>query len=153
MVTSQTSSLPPRVGPTDRVVLFDGVCKLCGAWARFLIRFDTKHTFKLASIQSEEGTDILTWYGLPTDDYDTMVVVEGPRLYTKSAAFLNVMRGLPFPWPLVSVFWLVPSFLRDWLYNRLALNRYRLFGQTESCLMPTPDHMQRFLKSDSPRHA
>jgi len=145
MEQGERRSLAPNVDPDDRVVLFDGVCRLCGAWARFLIRFDRRHAFKLASIQSQEGQAILAWYGLPTDRYETMLLVEGPRLYVKSAAFLNVMRRLPFPWWLAVGLGVVPSVLRDCLYDRMALNRYAIFGKFESCVLPTPDHERRFL--------
>ena len=142
----ENSSLPPGVGETDRVVLFDGVCNLCGAWARFLIRIDTNHVFKLASMQSDEGQSILRWYGLPTDRFDSMVLVEGARSSTKSTAFVRVMRHLPFPWRLLSVFSALPKVFRDWAYNIVATNRYVLFGRTETCLVPSPDQEHRFLK-------
>lgn len=141
-------SLPPGVNADDSVVLFDGVCRLCHAWARFLIRHDKRHRFKLATVQSAQGQAILQWYGLPTDHYDTMILLEEGRLYGQSSAFLRVMRRLPFPWPLACVSWIIPAPLRDWLYDRIALNRYRLFGRYDSCLLPDPDHHGRFLGDD-----
>ena len=140
-----TSSLPPLVSPGDRVVLFDGVCKLCGAWARFLIRFDRHHVFKLASVQSEEGKAILQWLGMPTETFKTMVLVEGPRAFLQSTAFIRVMARLPFPWPLAAASWLIPAFIRNWLYDRVALNRYAIFGRHDVCVLPSPDHERRFL--------
>ena len=135
--------------PTDRVVLFDGVCKLCAAWVKFLIRFDRKHRFKLATVQSPEGQAILAWYGFPTDFYQTMLLVEGAEIYTKSAAFLRVMGRLPLPWPLACVAWPIPYFIRDWLYDRIALNRYKLFGRYQVCMVPDMDHDSRFLQTRS----
>jgi predicted DCC family thiol-disulfide oxidoreductase YuxK len=138
-------NLAPGISASDRVVLFDAVCKLCGAWARFLIRYDKHRRFKLASVQSPEGQAILAWFGLPTDYYETMLLVEGPRMYTKSTAFLRIMKRLPPPWPLAAVGWIVPTGLRDWAYDRIALNRYALFGRYDECLVPSPDHEARFL--------
>jgi predicted DCC family thiol-disulfide oxidoreductase YuxK len=138
-------SYPPLVGPGDRVVLFDGVCKLCGAWAQFLIRFDRTQEFRLASVQSPEGKAILEWFGLPTDYYESMLLVEGNKAYKQSTAFIRVVARLPLPWPLMAVVWLIPSFIRNWLYDRVALNRYAIFGKHEMCLLPTPDNEQRFL--------
>lgn len=139
----------PNVSLRDNVVLFDGVCRLCNAWSRFLIRFDREKRFKLASVQSPEGQAILRWYGMPTDSYETMLLVEGPRMFTKSAAFIRIMAGLPFPWPVVAVVWLVPAPLRNWFYDRMALNRYRLFGRFDTCVLPDPDHEDRFLGARS----
>lgn len=141
--------LAPGVSEADRVVLFDGVCRLCGAWARFLIRYDSGRRFKLASVQSPEGQAILRWYGLPMDYYETMALVEGPRLYVKSTAFIRVVMRLPFPWFLAAAVWIVPAPVRHWLYDRVALNRYRLFGRFDTCVLPSPDHNSRFLDASS----
>ncbi len=145
---SQPVECAPGIGQRDRVVLFDGVCKLCSAWARFLIRFDKHRRFRLATVQSPEGQAILHWYGLPTDHYNTMLLLEGPKLYTESTALIRVLWRLPPPWPLFSVGWLVPRPLRNWLYRRVALNRYRLFGKYEQCALPDGDHRERFLGGD-----
>ena len=144
-----TDCLAPGILVNDRVILFDGVCRLCGAWIRFLIRFDRERRFKLATVQSEEGKAILAWYGLPTNSFATMLLVEGPYLYTKSAAFIRAMARLPWPWKAASVVWVIPQFLRDWLYDRIALNRYALFGRFESCSLPSADHKARFLNEPS----
>lgn len=139
------SKLAPGVSPNDKVVLYDGVCKLCGAWARFLIRFDHRRRFKLASVQSPEGQAILSWYGLSTEDFDTMLLVEGARMFVKSTAFIRIVARLPFPWFLLTIGWLIPVPLRHWLYDRVALNRYAIFGRFDACVLPTPDHKSRFL--------
>ncbi len=139
--------MPPGVTATDRVVLFDGVCKLCGAWARFLIRFDRHRVFKLASVQSIEGQAILKWYGLPTTYYETMLLVEGPYIFTKSTAYVRVVMRLPWPWKLGAVFWIIPAPIRNWLYDRVALNRYAIFGKYDVCLLPAADHESRFLNA------
>lgn len=145
MNTDKTDSMPPGMNSGDKVILFDGVCKLCSAWSRFLIRFDREYRFKLATVQSPQGQAILRWFALPTDDYETMLLIEGAALYRKSTAFFRVMARLPFPWPLVAIGWIIPWFMRDWLYDRIALNRYRLFGKYEECVLPNPDHKERFL--------
>ncbi|WP_218838583.1 thiol-disulfide oxidoreductase DCC family protein [Halopseudomonas pelagia] len=142
---NQESQIAPGMAAGDRVVLFDGVCRLCSVWARFLIRFDRKRQFKLATVQSPEGQAILQWHGFPTDHYETMLLVEGENIYTKSSAFFRVMGRLPWPWPIMCVGWVVPSIFRDWLYDRVALNRYRLFGRYDTCVIPNKDHESRFL--------
>ncbi len=142
---NQESQIAPGMAAGDRVVLFDGVCRLCSVWARFLIRFDRKRQFKLATVQSPEGQAILQWHGFPTDHYETMLLVEGANIYTKSSAFFRVMGRLPWPWPIMCIGWVVPSIIRDWLYDRLALNRYKLFGRYDACVIPNKDHDSRFL--------
>jgi predicted DCC family thiol-disulfide oxidoreductase YuxK len=140
-----TAELPPNVGIEDKVILFDGVCKLCNAWSKFIIKYDKKHVFKLCSVQSEEGEKILLHFGFPTEFYETMLYVEGGQCFQQSDAFFRVMAKLGFPWKMVCVFWIIPKLIRNWMYDRIALNRYRLFGKYDYCVLPVPDHEDRFL--------
>ncbi|WP_182852903.1 thiol-disulfide oxidoreductase DCC family protein [Metapseudomonas otitidis] len=146
MMPSETQ--PPFIGPDDRVVLFDGVCKLCNGWARFLIRHDRRERLKLASVQSPEGQALLAWYGLPTDHFETLAYIEGQRLHVRTDAVLRVLGQLPAHWHWLRLFRVVPAPVRDWLYDRVALNRYRLFGRHPVCMLPHPDHERRFLHGE-----
>lgn len=139
------SAYPPNVNPGDQIILFDGVCKLCNAWSRFIIRFDTRKKFKLCSVQSDEGQAILQWFGYPTDYYETMLLVQGNRALEKSDSFIAVIGQLPFPWSLIRVVKILPKGLRNWCYDRIALNRYTLFGRYDVCILANPDHEGRFI--------
>lgn len=136
---------PPKIEPNDKVILFDGECKLCNGWSKFIIRYDTDKRFQLCSMQSEAGLEILKWFGLPTDSFETMLVVHGNRAYTQSDAFIYVMGQLRFPWHLVRIIKLIPRPVRNWLYDRVARNRYKIFGKLDSCMLPTAEHKNRFL--------
>ncbi|AQZ33615.1 thiol-disulfide oxidoreductase [Pseudomonas sp. LPH1] len=138
-------SLPPGLAAGERVVLFDGVCKLCNSWAKFLIRHDRQLLFRLASVQSEQGQALLAWYGLPTDRFDTMALIDEAGLHVRSGALLRILARLPQPWRALAWLRLIPRPLRDWCYDRIALNRYRLFGRHEVCRLPSADHAERFL--------
>lgn len=140
--------LPPNVGATDKVILFDGVCKLCNAWSNFIIKHDHQHVFKLCSVQSNEGQKILRHLGLSTEVYESMFVVEGNGVYQQSDAFFQVVAKLGYPWKFICVFRMVPKLLRNWIYDRIALNRYRLFGKYDTCLLPAADHDTRYLADD-----
>jgi predicted DCC family thiol-disulfide oxidoreductase YuxK len=129
----------------DRIILFDGVCKLCSAWSKFLIKYDKSHEFKLCSVQSAEGKAILDYFGYPEDYCETMLLVDGAKSFEKSEAFFKVMNGLGWPWKAITIFKVLPLNIRDWLYDRIALNRYALFGKYEYCLFPSADHNGRFL--------
>lgn len=138
-------SLPPHVKADDKVILFDGVCRLCNGWSLFLIKHDKQEIFKLCSVQSAEGEAILEWFGLPTETFETMLLVEGGKAYKQSEAFLKVVRQLPRPWRFLAVLRIIPRSFRDWFYDRIALNRYRLFGRYDQCMVPSPDNAKRFL--------
>ncbi len=138
-------TLPTPTKADDKVVLFDGVCRLCNGWSRFLLRHDKQAVFKLCTVQSPEGQAILQWFGLPTDSFETMLLVDQGTAHTKSDAFLHIMRQLPMPWSFLAALRILPQGVRNWCYDRVALNRYRLFGRYEQCMVPTPDAMKRFL--------
>lgn len=136
---------PSGVEANDQIIMFDGVCKLCNRWSCFIIRFDKRRRFKLCAVQSEQGQNILRRLGYPLDHFETLLLVQGDRTLEKSNAFIAIMSQLPFPWPLFAIIKIVPRVIRDWCYDRIALNRYRLFGKYDHCLLAAPDHEQRFL--------
>jgi len=127
------------------IILFDGVCNVCNTYVQFVIKRDPKGYFKFASLQSAEGQALLAKHNMP-DDLDSIVLVEGDKVYTHSAAPLRVARKLHRLWPLCYGFIIVPAFIRDAVYKWVARNRYRWFGKKESCMMPTPDIRARFLE-------
>lgn len=129
------------------VVLFDGVCNLCNASVDFVIERDPQARFRFASLQSEAARRLLgpLGYDLGTGDPDSIVLVEDGRVYDRSSAALRIARRLGGFWRLLYVFMAVPRPLRDLVYRWIARNRYRWFGRTEACRMPTPELKRRFL--------
>ena len=130
--------------PEDPVLLFDGVCNLCNGLVRFLVRRDPAGRIRYASLQSEAGQALLARAGLP-EDPDTVVLVEGDRAYTKSAAVVRVAELLGWPYRLLRVARLLPRRLRDAGYDVVAANRYDWFGRRERCMVPDDDVRDRFL--------
>ena len=137
---------PDSIKENNRIILFDGVCNLCSAFLQFVYKYDHKKTYKFTWIQEEKGNEILEWFQLPTDEYETIVLIENGQPYFKSKAFLNIVRNLCFPWPVLSVGVIIPNFVRDWIYDMVARTRYRLFGKKDRCLMPTGELLNRFLR-------
>ena len=129
----------------DKVILFDGVCVLCCAWSQFIIHHDPLCQFKLATVQSPEGQAILRYFSMPQEHFDTMVYVEGYQKFEKSDAFLKVVKQLGGLWKLFSILRIIPRAIRDWFYDRIALNRYRWFGKYNQCLLPQEEFRSRLL--------
>ena len=138
-------TIPELVHRHPNIILFDGVCDLCSAWVRLVYRWDSRGEFRFVSVQSNTGKALLTWCGLPTNRYDTMVYIKQGKAVFRSTAFLHVVKSLAFPWPLLAAGWVVPRPVRDWAYDRIALNRYGLFGRRERCFIPGEDLARRFL--------
>ncbi len=109
------------------------------------MRFDRGYLLKICSVQSDQGQAILRWFGMPTDYFETMLLIRGNQLLTKSDAFIVVMSQLPYPWKCCRIFKCIPVSIRDWIYDCIARNRYRIFGRFDQETTPRPDHQNRFL--------
>ena len=127
------------------VVLFDGVCNFCNGTINFLIRQDKKEVFRFAALQSSYGQKLLDQHGLPVKEFDSFLLVENGKVYKSSTAGLRLYNRLPWYWKWTQLFWIVPPFIRDGIYNLIARNRYRWFGKKESCMIPSPSVKSRFL--------
>ncbi|WP_157218860.1 thiol-disulfide oxidoreductase DCC family protein [Flavisphingomonas formosensis] len=127
------------------IILFDGLCVLCSANARFVLRHDRARRFLLAPIQGEVGAALFRRHGIDPEDPDTIILVTGEDMLRDSDAVLAIYAGLGWPWKTASLLRLVPRALRDPVYRLIARNRYRLFGRLESCWLPRPEDRDRLL--------
>lgn len=127
------------------IVVFDGQCLLCNGWVQFLLRHDRAQRIRFASIQSTAGQQLLAQAGLQVDGLQTLLVIDGERSWQHTAAILRVLHALGWPWRLAWVGWLVPAPLRDTLYRWVARNRYRIWGRSDTCMVPSPETAARFL--------
>ena len=131
----------PRFDDALPIVVFDGVCVLCSSSIDFILRHDREAGFRFLVAQSTLGQALYRHYGLPAENFDTVLVIEDGRLHTRLDAVAAVLRRLPMPWPLMGFV----RFLPEFFYDLIARRRYRLFGKRDACLMPTPDLRARFL--------
>ena len=137
-------TLPDSIKENSQIILFDGVCNLCSAFLHFVYKYDSKNIYKYTWVQEEKGREILVWLGIPTDEYETIILIENGQAFFKSKAFLKIVRQLRFPWPVLLVGKIIPIFIRDLIYDWVARNRYCLFGKKVHCLVPTGDLLGRF---------
>lgn len=128
-----------------KVLLFDGVCNLCNGAVQFVLKRNKAANIQFASLQSEIGRQLLLENNLPADFLHSFVFLDENKLYTKSSAALRVSKYLKGGWPLFQVFLLVPGLIRDAVYTAIAKNRYRWFGKSEHCWIPTKELKSRFL--------
>ena len=114
---------------THSIILFDGVCNLCNGAVNFVIKRDSGNVFKFASLQEKQGTLLLKKYAIDARKLDSIVLIENDSVYTKSSAALRIARKLSKLWPLFFVLLIIPSFIRDGVYDFIAKNRYKWFGK------------------------
>lgn len=137
------------MGATDAVehpvILFDGVCNLCNASVLFVIKRDPKEKFRFASLQSDFGKDQMRKFRLRDSELNSVLLIKQSKLLQKSNAALEIARHLTGGWPLLYAFKIFPVFMRDWVYNWIARNRYSWFGRKDACMIPTPELKARFV--------
>ncbi|KAJ4959384.1 hypothetical protein NE237_026495 [Protea cynaroides] len=116
------------------IMLFDGVCNLCNGGVRFVRENDRDGNIRFEALQSESGRKLLRRSGRSPDDISSVVLVEEARSYIKSDAVLKIMEYLDLPFPQLALFLqFVPMFLRDFVYDNVANNRYAIFGRSDTC--------------------
>ncbi|WP_418285128.1 thiol-disulfide oxidoreductase DCC family protein [Halorubrum sp. DTA46] len=145
---AEAESPPPTAAELDEhpAVLFDGVCNLCSGVVSFLIPRDTDGTLRFASLQSPVGQQLLERHDFATEGFDSFVLVEGDRAYTKSSAAIRTAELLGWPYKVGAVARILPKRLRDRAYDIVASNRYDWFGKKDRCMLPDEDVSDRFLE-------
>lgn len=129
-----------------KVILFDGVCNLCNGSVNWVIDHDKKELFKFAALQSDFGKQTISKAGLTQNYLNTIVLVDGSAIYTKADAVLEILKQIGGIYSLAVIFYVVPAFLRNYLYDIVAANRYKWFGKSDSCRVPTAELKARFLE-------
>jgi predicted DCC family thiol-disulfide oxidoreductase YuxK len=128
--------------PTDLIV-FDAACVFCSGFARFMHRHDREGRFRFVTAQSELGRALYLRHGLDPVAMTTNIVITGGRAHVKMEAFAAAMAALGPPWRWLAFMRFLPG--RDWLYDRIARNRYRIAGRRD-CALPPPDLKARLLE-------
>jgi predicted DCC family thiol-disulfide oxidoreductase YuxK len=136
---------------SNPILLYDGVCGLCDRVVQFVLKRDTRGKFRFAALQSEFAARVLRRHDVKQEELDTVYMVldfglPGERLTARSDAAICILRELGGFWGVMAgLMRMVPRALRDWGYNRVARNRYRVFGEYETCMLPEERYRERFL--------
>lgn len=127
-----------------RILFFDGVCGLCNWSVNFVLLRDRKGEIQFAPLQGETARVLLT--SRDVENLHSVVLWVNGQTYRKSAAVVRVLWRLGSFWKVLgTLLWLIPLPIRNFIYECVARNRYRLFGKKESCRLPTPEERARFL--------
>ncbi len=125
------------------IVFFDGVCGLCNYFVDFIIRQDKHNRLLFAPLQGETAAKELSIK--PGQNFDTVVLSKNGKLYFKSGAGIRIFYEAGGFWKIIIVLLIFPPFLRNFVYDIIANNRYNWFGKKESCRMPTKEERAKFL--------
>ena len=129
-----------------KIILFDGVCNLCDTAVQFVIEHDKKDEFRFVALQSELGQQILKHIGINPANIDSVILYQpGIAYYYKSAAAIEIARSLGGFLHFGTIFKLIPTGIRNQLYDYVAKNRYKWYGKKETCLVPSAENKTKFL--------
>lgn len=145
IVKPNHSPEPPEFESRRPLIVFDGICVLCSGFVRMVVKLDRKGRFHFATAQSPFGEMLFQKYGLRTDRYETNLVIVDGAAFTRLDSFVAVMAELGWPWRAARILLLLPRPLRDWLYDRIAKNRYALFGKKDNCEIPSAEVRARLI--------
>jgi len=128
-----------------KIILFDGVCNLCNRSVNFIISKDSKDIFRFATLQSDIGMSLMSQHGINTTKTDSVILIDTNEYHERSSAILQIVKNLSGGYALLYFFIIVPKCIRDWGYDYIAKNRYKWYGKKDSCMVPTPELVSKFL--------
>lgn len=131
---------------TSKIILFDGVCNLCNSSVQKVIKNDSKNIFKFASLQSGFGQRFLNENQLNSEEFDSIILIDGNQFYTSSDAALRIGKELKGIYKISSFLLWIPKFIRDGVYRIISKNRYRWFGKQNTCWIPTKELQDKFIE-------
>jgi predicted DCC family thiol-disulfide oxidoreductase YuxK len=129
-----------------KIILFDGLCNLCDASVKFIIKRDTKDVFRFVSLQSDLGQELVQKLPLTIQKTDSIILYESDTVYYyKSQAVFEIVKSIGGLFNCLLIFKLLPTTVTDTIYDYIAKNRYRWLGKKEICLVPTKELESKFL--------
>jgi predicted DCC family thiol-disulfide oxidoreductase YuxK len=128
-----------------KIIVFDGVCILCNSFVQFILKKDKRKQFYFTTAQSDFVKEQLKTNPMKANAMDSVLYVKNGKVFTESTAALNIFSDLGGLWKLLSIFKLIPPFIRNAVYRFIAKRRYRVFGKLDTCMMPPSEWKSRFL--------
>ena len=130
-----------------KIILFDGLCNLCDNAVQYVIKHDKKDVFRFVALQSDLGKKILNYLNVDTSKMDSIILYEpGIAYFYKSDAALEIVKDLNVFLKWSIIFKIIPSSLRNPIYDYVARNRYKWYGKKDACMIPTPELKAKFLE-------
>jgi predicted DCC family thiol-disulfide oxidoreductase YuxK len=136
----------PSFPDEGRVVFMDGRCRLCSGGARMIAGRDRRREFRIGWTESGVGRAVLRHYGLDPENPESWLFLDRGRAYVSLDAIIRVGWTLGGAGRALALLRILPRPLQDWVYARIARNRYRIFGRAESCAVPDGDLRSRFIE-------
>lgn len=125
------------------IILFDGVCNLCNASVRLILKYERKPNFHFATLQSDTAKKLLSTFKTE-DTFNSVLLISNNQLYQKSTAALLIAKQLKY-FRHLGFLLLLPTWMRDPFYMFISRYRYKIFGRKNQCMIPEPGISNRFI--------
>jgi predicted DCC family thiol-disulfide oxidoreductase YuxK len=127
------------------IAVMDADCALCSWGARMINWLDASGSVRICPVQSPLGAALMARHGVTVIDPESWLFIDAGVAHRDFDAVIHAGRQFGGWGRLTSVLALLPKPLRDWLYRRVARNRYRLFGRADLCAIPDQGLQKRLL--------
>lgn len=134
-----------EISLSEKIVLYDGVCNFCNGSVNFIIKHEKTSDLKFAALQSEFAQKLIKKDNFESSDFDSIIYTHQDELLIKSKAAFEIAKTLKTPWSCISIFKFLPTTIADFFYDLIARNRYRIFGKSDTCIVPSSEIRSRFL--------
>lgn len=128
------------------VAVMDANCALCSWGARMVHRLDQSKTVRICPVQSPLGAALMRHYGLEPNDPESWLFIENGMPHVDFEAVIHAGQTFGGFGRASLALRVVPKPFRDWLYRRVARNRYAMFGHSDFCALPDPSFQRRLLR-------
>jgi len=122
----------------NNIIFYDNKCKLCNFWIGFIIKRDKSKAFKFSSTNSKYASSL-------NIKSSYISFVNNDKVYIKSKAIIYILNNLGGLWKLILTFLIIPTFIRDFFYDLIAKNRYKIFGKEDNCIIVNKEYLDRFI--------
>ncbi|MEM6683909.1 MAG: DCC1-like thiol-disulfide oxidoreductase family protein [Pseudomonadota bacterium] len=146
----KTDPSVPHFDAGEVFTVMDSQCSLCARAARWIASNDRRRQFKIVPLQSAIGQALMQHYGLDPHDPASWLFIDHGDASSSLDAFIRVGWRLGGIWRAMAVLRILPRAVQDWLYVRVARNRYRLFGTTDMCSVPDQELQHRLMTFPEP---
>jgi predicted DCC family thiol-disulfide oxidoreductase YuxK len=128
------------------IIIFDGVCNFCNRTVNIILKHDKDNYFQFTPSQSNAAIEIMQEHRIDQKAIASVILIDNEKVYTKTDAVIQIATHLN-GWPKIFRFIkLIPKPIRDFGYDLIANNRYRLFGKKAACMVPDASIRDRFLQ-------
>jgi len=133
----------PKSQNEKKIVFFDGVCHLCNNFVSLIVKCNKQKKLHLATLQGKTAQELLAKD--LREGLESIVFLKKEKIYTNSSAVLQIFISLGGFFKIFYLAYIIPAFIRDFIYQVIAKRRYSFFGKSSTCRLPTAEEKTYFL--------